>query len=137
LPQGTTLQVFLRDHSDKAVMTEGFKGTAIFVIDGKPQRIASTLLVHIPVERVDAPLFAAGTRVVKPDVQTNARSFEGRIFVIILDDLQTAPNRSLTYECPRCHRRVHPGHHTHWFYCHRARHPFRPETRFRKKGNAL
>jgi VWFA-related protein len=63
--------------------------------DGKPQRIASTLLVHIPVERVDAPLFAAGTRVVKPDVQTNARSFEGRIFVIILDDLQTAPNRSL------------------------------------------
>jgi hypothetical protein len=39
VPQGTTLQVFLRDHSDKAVRTEGYKGTAIFVIDGKPQRI--------------------------------------------------------------------------------------------------
>ena len=42
LPQGTTLQVFLRDHSDKAVLTDGYKGTAIFVIDGKPQRIPLT-----------------------------------------------------------------------------------------------
>jgi hypothetical protein len=39
VPQSTTLQVFLRDHSDKAVLTTGYKGTAIFVIDGKPQRI--------------------------------------------------------------------------------------------------
>lgn len=39
VPQGATLLVFLRDHSDKAVVTNGFKGTAIFVIDGKPQRI--------------------------------------------------------------------------------------------------
>jgi hypothetical protein len=42
VPQGTTLQVFLRDHSDKAVLTDGYKGTAIFVIDGKPQRIPLT-----------------------------------------------------------------------------------------------
>jgi hypothetical protein len=39
VPQGATLLIFLRDHSDKAVVTNGFKGTAIFVIDGKPQRI--------------------------------------------------------------------------------------------------
>jgi hypothetical protein len=39
VPKGTNLQVFLRDHSDKAVTTDGFKGTAIFVIEGKPQRI--------------------------------------------------------------------------------------------------
>ena len=39
VPQGTALQVFLRDHSDKAVVTAGYKGTAIFVIDGKAQRI--------------------------------------------------------------------------------------------------
>ena len=39
VPQGTTLQVFLRDQSDKAVVTAGYKGAAIFVIDGKPQRI--------------------------------------------------------------------------------------------------
>jgi hypothetical protein len=42
VPQGTTLQVFLRDHSDKAVLTDGYKGTAIFVIEGKPQRIPLT-----------------------------------------------------------------------------------------------
>jgi len=39
VPQGTVLQVYLRDHADKAVETGGFKGTAIFVVDGKPQRI--------------------------------------------------------------------------------------------------
>ncbi|HWM48389.1 MAG TPA: hypothetical protein VNR11_15900 [Xanthobacteraceae bacterium] len=39
VPKGKALQVFLRDHGDKAVSTAGFKGTAVFVIDGKPQRI--------------------------------------------------------------------------------------------------
>ena len=42
LPQGNKLRVFLRDHSDKSVDTNGFKGTVIFVIDGKPQRITLT-----------------------------------------------------------------------------------------------
>ena len=37
--QGTTVEVFLRDHADRAVATDGFKGTAIFVVDGKAQRI--------------------------------------------------------------------------------------------------
>lgn len=39
VPQGTTLVVYVHDHADKAVATDGFKGTAIFVIDGKPARI--------------------------------------------------------------------------------------------------
>jgi hypothetical protein len=39
LSKGTVLEVFLRDHGDKAVASEGYKGTAIFVIDGKAQRI--------------------------------------------------------------------------------------------------
>ena len=39
VPAGTTLAVYVRDHADKAVQTGGFKGTAIFVVDGKPQRI--------------------------------------------------------------------------------------------------
>ena len=42
VPDGTTLQLYLRDHSDKEVASVGFKGTAIFVIDGKPQRIPLT-----------------------------------------------------------------------------------------------
>jgi hypothetical protein len=39
VPQGTALAVYLRDHSDKAFPSAGFKGTAIFLIDGKPTRI--------------------------------------------------------------------------------------------------
>ena len=42
VPDGTTLVVYLRDHSDKEVASAGYKGTAIFVIDGKPQRIPLT-----------------------------------------------------------------------------------------------
>jgi hypothetical protein len=42
VPDGATLQVYLRDHSDKEVASAGFKGTAIFVIGGKPQRIPLT-----------------------------------------------------------------------------------------------
>ena len=40
--KGTALDVFLSDHSDKAVKTEGFKGTAIFVVGGKSERIPLT-----------------------------------------------------------------------------------------------
>ena len=39
VPQATVLQVYVRDQSDQAVKIEGYKGVAIFVIDGKPQRI--------------------------------------------------------------------------------------------------
>jgi hypothetical protein len=42
VPKGALLEVYLRDHSDKAVSTEGFRGAAIFVIDGKPERISLT-----------------------------------------------------------------------------------------------
>jgi hypothetical protein len=42
VPNGTTLQVYLRDHSDKDVASAGFKGTAILVVGGKPQRIPLT-----------------------------------------------------------------------------------------------
>lgn len=39
VPKGTALEIFLRDHGDNAVASQGYKGTAIFVVDGKPQRI--------------------------------------------------------------------------------------------------
>jgi len=42
VPKGTVLQVYLRDQSDNAVSTRGFKGIAIFVIKGKPERITLT-----------------------------------------------------------------------------------------------
>ena len=41
LPRGTRLRVYVRAHDgDKPVSTNGFKGVAIFVVGGKPQRIA-------------------------------------------------------------------------------------------------
>lgn len=39
VPKDTVLDVYLRDHGDNPVATNGFKATALFVIDGKPQRI--------------------------------------------------------------------------------------------------
>ena len=42
LPQGTVLQVYLKDHSNKTVSSSGFKGTAIFVINGMAERITLT-----------------------------------------------------------------------------------------------
>jgi len=60
--------------------------------DGKLQHLASVQLVNIPVERVETPLFAE--RAVPPDVHTNARPFEGRLYLIVLDDLHTAPIRT-------------------------------------------
>lgn len=61
--------------------------------DGAEQDITAYSLVSIPIERgVDQPLFA--TRQVPPDVATNAQPFEGRLYVIVLDDLHTAPFRT-------------------------------------------
>ena len=54
--------------------------------DGKPQKISSFSLVNIPIERADRPLFAPAP--IEPDVQTN-RLIDGRIYLIVLDDLHT------------------------------------------------
>ena len=56
--------------------------------DGKRQTISTFSLVDIPVERADRPLFAAAP--IEPDVQTNERPFDGRIYVMVIDDLHTA-----------------------------------------------
>ena len=53
--------------------------------DGKPQTINAFTLVDIPIERAVRPLFAA--QPVEPDVRTNARPFDGRVYVLLLDDL--------------------------------------------------
>ncbi|MBL8702066.1 MAG: hypothetical protein JNK67_27025 [Alphaproteobacteria bacterium] len=37
--RATTMTFYIRDHADKPVATDGFKGTAIFILDGKSQRI--------------------------------------------------------------------------------------------------
>jgi VWFA-related protein len=60
--------------------------------DGKPQDVSAFTLVDLPVERVDAPLFAPDVAV--PDVRSNTREFNGRLYLLLLDDLHTAPLRS-------------------------------------------
>ena len=61
--------------------------------DGKPQRLASTQVVNIPVERVETPLFAARAHSSRTCRPTPGPSTGGSTS-IVLDDLHTAPNRS-------------------------------------------
>jgi VWFA-related protein len=60
--------------------------------DGKRQTISTFSLVDIPVERYDRPLFSPHP--IDRDVQTNERPFDGRVYVMILDDLHVAPQRT-------------------------------------------
>jgi VWFA-related protein len=60
--------------------------------DGKPQKVTAFSMVNIPVERVERPLFAS--KPVERDVRTNMEAADGRIYVIVLDDLHTNVMRS-------------------------------------------
>ena len=60
--------------------------------DGKPQPLTVFSMVDIPIERVDPPLFSRTA--IPPDVTTNRKPFEGRVFVLVIDDLNTRFNNS-------------------------------------------
>ena len=60
--------------------------------DGKPQKVTAFSLVNIPLERAERPLFAS--KPIEPDVRNNMQAADGRIYVIMLDDLHTAALRS-------------------------------------------
>jgi VWFA-related protein len=60
--------------------------------DGKPQSLTAFAMVDIPIERVDPPLYAKAP--IAPDVVSNRKPFEGRVFVLVLDDLHTRFNRT-------------------------------------------
>ena len=61
--------------------------------DGKGQTISTFTQVDIPVERADRPLFAESP--IEPDVKTNERPFDGRVYVMVIDDLHTRFGRSV------------------------------------------
>ena len=61
--------------------------------DGKPQEITAFTQVNIPIEKAEPQPLQAKT-VIEPDVVSNVRPFEGRVYVIILDDKHTAALRS-------------------------------------------
>jgi VWFA-related protein len=60
--------------------------------DGVAQTLTVFSRVDLPVERHDPPLFKGEP--IEPDVQTNLAEFNGRVFVLVLDDLQTDFRRS-------------------------------------------
>jgi VWFA-related protein len=62
--------------------------------DGKPQEITAFALVDVPYESRPALSPSLTTRI-EPDVRTNAGTAEGRVFIILLDDLHTHALRSV------------------------------------------
>ena len=60
--------------------------------DGQRQTISTFTLVDLPIEKLDRPLFAEAP--IEPDVKSNERPFDGRVYVAILDDLHTDAHRT-------------------------------------------
>ena len=60
--------------------------------DKKAQDLSVFSHVGLPIERPDPLLSRAAT--VEPDVRTNRREFDGRVFVLMLDDLHTSSTRT-------------------------------------------
>jgi VWFA-related protein len=60
--------------------------------DGKPQKVEMFSYVELPVERPDR--FAVPGRPVTSDVRSNARPFDGRVYVLVLDDVDISPLRT-------------------------------------------
>jgi VWFA-related protein len=60
--------------------------------DGKRQTISTFSTVDIPIERYDRPLYASNA--IEPDVRTNEHPFDGRVYVMVIDDLHTLFGRS-------------------------------------------
>jgi VWFA-related protein len=55
--------------------------------DGKPQPISAFSMVDIPLTRQPRPLYSPDA--IEPDVKSNDRPFDGRIYVMVVDDLHT------------------------------------------------
>ena len=60
--------------------------------DGEAQEVSAFSLVNIPVARAERALFSPDP--LEPDVSSNARPFDGRVFVLLLDDLHTTAERT-------------------------------------------
>jgi VWFA-related protein len=60
--------------------------------DNRPQTISTFSVVDIPIERFDRPLYTE--KPIEPDVVSNERPFDGRVYVMILDDLHVDSTRT-------------------------------------------
>jgi len=83
--------VVVRDSQGRPIGTLRQEDFQVFE-DGKRQTIANFSVVDIPIERADRPLYS--TEPIEPDVESNEKPFEGRIYVLVLDDLHVDALRS-------------------------------------------
>ena len=60
--------------------------------DGVPQAVTAFSLIDIPVALSDRALFLPAD--LEPDVRSNATGPDGRLYVLLLDDINTAPTRT-------------------------------------------
>ena len=60
--------------------------------DGKPQTLTAFTVVDLPARKPSPPAFR--TAPVEPDVRSNAGQFDGRVIVLVLDDLMVDPRRT-------------------------------------------
>jgi VWFA-related protein len=82
------VEVDARVTDDKGGFVAGLgEGDFEVLEDGKPQKVSSFSLVNIPVARQPWPLFAKAP--IEPDVEDNVTGYDGRVYVLLLDDTQT------------------------------------------------
>ncbi len=87
------VEVDARILDDKGQFISGLSAADFQVLeDGKPQKVTVFSVVNLPVERMQRPLFAS--RPIEPDVTTNLAGQNGRIYLVVLDDLHTNPQRT-------------------------------------------
>jgi VWFA-related protein len=87
--EGVRLDVRIVDR-DGRLVRDLTKDDVVVLEDGKEQAITSFELIDIPVTS------EARAPIVDPDVASNAAAAEGRVYLIVLDDLHTHPLRSVT-----------------------------------------
>ena len=87
------VEVDARVLNDKGALVTDLSQADFEVLeDGKPQKVTAFSLVNIPVERQQRPLFAKSP--IEADVQNNVTGYDGRIYVIVMDDTHTNPLRA-------------------------------------------
>src|SRR5690349_5042110 len=100
-PQGPTFRVRV-DYVEVDVVVTDRQGNLVrdlkkedfqVLEDNKSQTITNFTTVDIPVERADRPLFAESP--IEPDVKTNERPFDGRVYVMVIDDMHTRFGRTV------------------------------------------
>jgi VWFA-related protein len=94
-PQGPTFRVRV-DYVEVDVVVTDQQGNLVrdlkkedfqVLEDGKAQTISAFTLVDIPIERADRPLYQPDP--IEPDVRSNEQPFDGRVYVMVIDDYHT------------------------------------------------